>query len=65
MTRTIITKTCKSVVCSPRRDFQQCGMCDRQSLRSAQSDQSLCYWLKRSMTVKLLPEPHLEILSLK
>ena len=28
------------------RDFQQCGMCDQQSLRSAsayaQSDQSLC-----------------------
>ena len=41
-------------------DFQQCGMCDQQSLRSAwayaQTGQSLCYSLKYSMTVKLLTE---------
>ena len=50
-------------------DFQQCGMCDQQSLRSActypQSDQSLCKSLAYSMTVKLLTEYHLEFLSLK
>ena len=41
-------------------DFQQCGMCDQQSLRSAcayaQSDQSLCSSLEYSMIVKLLIE---------
>ena len=51
------------------RDFQQCGMCDQQSLRSAraytQSDQSLCLSLEYSMTLKLLIELHLEFLSLK
>ena len=31
----------------------------------AQSDQSLCYSLEYSMTVKLLTEQHLEFLSLK
>ena len=50
-------------------DFQQCGMCDQQSLRSAcayaQSDQSLCLSLAYSMIVKLLTEHHLEFLSLK
>ena len=50
-------------------DFQQCGMCDQQSLRSAcayaQSDQSLCSSLEYSMNVKLLTEHHLEFLSLK
>ena len=50
-------------------DFQQCGMCDQQSLRSAcayaQSDQSLCLLLEYSMTVKLLTEDHLESLHLK
>ena len=50
-------------------DFQQCGMCDQQSLRSAcayaQSDQSLCCSLGYSMIVKLLTEHHLEFLSLK
>ena len=50
-------------------NFQQCGMCDQQSLRSAcayaQSDQSLCLSLEYSMTVKLLTEHHLEFLSLK
>ena len=50
-------------------DFQQCGMCDQQSLRSAcaygQSDQSLCKSLEYSMIVKLLTEHHLEFLSLK
>ena len=50
-------------------DFQQCGMCDQQSLRSAcayaQSDQSLCLSLEYSTTVKLLTGHHLEFLSLK
>ena len=50
-------------------DFQQCGMCDQQSLRLAciyaQSDQSLCLSLAYSMNVKLLTEHHLEFLSLK
>ena len=50
-------------------DFQQCGMCDQQSLRSAcayaQSDQSLFQSLEYSMIVKLLNEHHLEFLSLK
>ena len=45
-------------------DFQQCGMCDQQSLRSAcaytQSDQSLCLSFEFSMTVKLLTE-HLSL----
>ena len=49
-------------------DFHQCGMCDQQSLRSAcayaQSDQSLCWSLEYSMSVKLLTEHHLEFLSL-
>ena len=42
-------------------DFQQCDMCDQQSLRSAcayaQSDQSLCLSLEYCMSVKLLNEP--------
>ena len=50
-------------------DFQQCGMCDQQSLRSAcayaQSDQSLCWSFEFSMFVKLLTEHHLEFLSFK
>ena len=50
-------------------DFQQCGMYDQQSLRSAcayaQSDQSLCLSLEYSMTVKLLTEHLLEVLSIK
>ena len=41
-------------------DFQQCGICDQQSLRSAfaygQSDQSLCWLLEYSMIIKLLTE---------
>ena len=49
-------------------DFQQCGMCDQQNFRSAcayaQSDQSLCWSLKYSLSVKLLTEYHLEFLSL-
>ena len=49
-------------------DFQQCGMCDQQSLRSAcaytQPDQSLCYSLEYSMSVKLLTEHDLEFISL-
>ena len=50
-------------------DFQQCGMCDHQSLRSAcayaQSDQNLCWSLEYALIVKLLTEHHLEFLSLK
>ena len=50
-------------------DFQQCGMCDQQSLRSAcaytQSDQSHCQSLEYSMSVRLLTKHHLEFLSLK
>ena len=49
-------------------DFQQCGMCNQQSLRSAcayaQSDQSLCQSLEYFMIIKLLTEHHLEFLSL-
>ena len=49
-------------------DYQQCGMCDQQSLRSActyaQSDQSLCWSLEYSMNVKLLTKQFLEFLSL-
>ena len=44
-------------------------MCELQRLRSAcayaQSDQSLCLSLEYSMSVKLLTEHHLELLSLK
>ena len=50
-------------------DFQQCGMCDQHSLRSAcaytQSDQSLCWLLEYSMTVKLLTKLGLEFQSIK
>ena len=50
-------------------NFQQCDMCDQQSLRSAcaytQSDQSLCSSLEYYMNVKLLTEYHFEFLSLK
>ena len=50
-------------------DFQQCGMCDQQSLRSAcayaQSDQSFCLSLEYSMSVKLPTEHHLKYLILK
>ena len=50
-------------------DFQQCGTCGQQRLRSAcayaQSDQSLCWCLEYSMTVKLLTVHHFECLSLK
>ena len=49
-------------------DFQQCGMCDQQSLRSAcayaQSDQSLCWSLEHSTSVKLLTEHNFGFLSL-
>ena len=49
-------------------DFQQCGMSDNSSLRSAciyaQSDQSLRLSLEYSMSVKLLTEQRLELLSL-
>ena len=50
-------------------DFQQCGMCDQQRLRSAcayaQSDPILCLSLEHSISVKLLTEHHLEFLSFK
>ena len=50
-------------------DFQQCGMCNQQSLRSAcayaQSDQSLYWSLEYSMSGKLLTEHNLEFLSIK
>ena len=56
-------------LCAVTRDFRQCGMCDHPRLRPAcaytQSDQSLCWFLEYSMTVKLLTEHHLESLSLK
>ena len=49
-------------------DFQQCGMCDQQRLRPAcayaQSDQSLCWTLEYSTTVKLQTEHKLKFLSL-
>ena len=52
-----------------QKNFQQCGLCDQQSLRPAgayaQSDQGLCFSLEYSMTVKLLSEHHLGFLSLK
>ena len=44
-------------------------MCDQQSLRSAcayaQSDESLCLSLEYPISVKLLTEHHLRVLSLK
>ena len=47
--------------------FQQCGMCDQQSLRSAyafaQSAQSLCKSLEQSKTIRLLTKHNLEFLS--
>ena len=50
-------------------DFQQCGMCNQQRLRSAcayaQSDQNLCLSLEYSMSAQLLTEHHLEFLTLK
>ena len=53
----------------PRHEIQHCSMCDQQSLGSAcaykQSDQSLCYSLEYSISVKLLTEHHLEFLSLR
>ena len=49
-------------------DFQQCGMCDQQSLRSAcpygQSDQSLCLSPECSISFKLPTDHHLLFLSL-
>ena len=49
-------------------DFQQCDICDQQSLRSAwayaQSDPSLCLSLEYPMNVKLLTEHHFRFLSL-
>ena len=49
--------------------FQQCGICDQKSLRSAcayaQTDQSLCKSLEYFMSVKLLTKHHLEFSSLK
>ena len=50
--------------------FQQCGMCEQQSLRSAcayaqSADRSLCWSLECFMSVKLLTERQLEFPSLK
>ena len=49
-------------------DFQQCCMCNQQSLRSAcayaQSDQNLCKLLEYFVRVKLLTEQYLELLNL-
>ena len=51
-----------------RWDFQQCGMCDQQSLRSVcpygQSDQSICLSLEYSISVKLPTGHHLIFLSI-
>ena len=62
-------QTAISIIWASAWDFQQCGMCHQQSLRSAcayaQSDQSLCWSLEYSMDIKLLTEHHLEFLSLK
>ena len=50
-------------------DFQQCGMCDQQSLRSAcayeQSDQSLCLSLDYFLSAKLLTQHPLGFIRLK
>ena len=46
-------------------DFQQCGMYNQQSLRSACAYASLCLSLEYYMSVKLLTEHNLEFLSLK
>ena len=47
-------------------DFQKCGICDQQRLRSAcafvQTDQSICLLLEYFITVKLLTEHHLKFL---
>ena len=55
--------------CAVACDFQPCGICDQQSLRSAcayaQSDQSLCWTLEYAMTVKLMTEHNLVFLSFK
>ena len=48
------------ITCAVAWDFQLCGMCDQQSLRSA-----LCWSLSYSWSVKLPTEHHLEFLSLK
>ena len=49
--------------------FPTSSICNQQSLRPAgafaQSDQSLCLSLDYSMSVKILTEHHLELLSLK
>ena len=59
----------KFIIWASAWDFQQCGMCDQQSLRSAcayaQSVQSLCLTLVYSTSVKLLTEHHLELFKLQ
>ena len=68
MTVVIIIQIQK-IIGAGARDFQQCGMCDQQSLKSAcayaQSDQSFCKSLEYSMIVKLLTEHHLQFLTLR
>ena len=57
-----------AVIQNMSRDMRFPTMCDQQSLRPAcayaQTDQSLCWSLKYSLTVKPLTEHHLEFLSL-
>ena len=64
-----LTKKCHNHNWATTWDFQECGMCDHQILRSAcayaQSDQSLCLSLEYSMSVKLLTEHQLVFLRLK
>ena len=61
-------QTCSISIWAAAWDFQQCGMCHQQRLRSAcayaQSDQSI-WSLEDSMSVRLLTEQYLELLSFK
>ena len=65
----MVYSLCCLVYWAATQDFQQCGICDQQSLKSAcayaQFDQNLCKSLEYSMSDKLLTEHHLEFLSLK
>ena len=51
------------IYCAATQDFQQCGMCDQQSLRS-DCAKPLLVSLEYSMSFKLLTEHHLEFLNL-
>ena len=68
----VLHRAWQFIIYEPRHEISNnmVLMCDQQSLRSAcavyaQADQRLCKSLEYSMTVKLLPEQHLEFLSLK